>query len=96
MSSSEDDTTRDKAMLDCSLLNCGEDWNEVSFPETVSSPEDSTIIVGVLPGSSLLKCSSSENCGSVSEAESELSRAGIRAGMWGYRVRGAMLAALVA
>ena len=92
MSSSEDDTTRDKAMLDCSLLDCGEDWNEVSFPETVSSPEDSTIIVGALPGSSLLECSSSENCGSVSEAESELSRAG----MWGYRVRGAMLAASVA
>ena len=96
MSSSEDDTTRVEAMLNCSLLDGGEDWNEVSFPETVSSPEDSTIIVGVLPGSSLLKCSSSENCGSVSEAESELFRARIRAGMWGYRVRGAMLAASVA
>ena len=80
------------SLLDCSLLDCDEDWNKVSFLETVSSPEDSTIIAGVLPGSSLLKCSSSENCGSVSEAESELSRAG----MWGYRVRGAMLAASVA
>ena len=63
MSSSEDDTTRVEAMLDdCSLLDCDEDWNKVSFPETVSSPEDSTIIVGALPGSSLLGCSSSENC----------------------------------
>ena len=74
MSSSEDDTTRVEAMLgcsllDCSLLDCDEGWNKVSFPETVSSPEDSTIIVGALPGSSLLECSSSENCGSVSEAE---------------------------
>ena len=101
MTSSEDDTTRVEAMLgcsllDCSLLDCDEGWNKVSFPETVSSPEDSTIIVGALPGSSLLECSSSENCGSASEAESEPSRAGIRAGMWGYRVRGAMLAASVA
>ena len=62
MSSSEGDTTRVKAMLDCD-----EGWNKVSFPETVSSPEDSTIIVGALPGSSLLGCSSSENCGSASE-----------------------------
>ena len=44
---------------------------------------------------SLLDCSLLD-CGSVSEAESELSRAGIRVGMWGYRVRGAMLAASVA
>ena len=96
MSSSEDDTTRVEAMLGCSLLDCDEGWNKVSFPETVSSPEDSTIIVGALPGSSLLGCSSSENCGSASESESELSRAGIRAGIWGCRVRGAMLTASVA
>ena len=94
MSSSEDDTTRVEAMLGCSLLDCDEDWNKVSFPETVSSPEDSTIIVRALPGSSLLECSSSENCGSASE--SELSRVRIRAGIWGCRVKGAMLAASVA
>ena len=54
------------------------------FP--VSSSEDSTIrveamlscslldcsLLGVLPGSSLLECSSSESCGSVSESESDL------------------------
>ena len=41
VSSSEDDTTRVEAMLDdCSLLDCDEDWNKVSFPETVSSPEN--------------------------------------------------------
>jgi hypothetical protein len=46
-------------MLDCSLLDGGGDWNDVSSPETVSSREDSTlIIVGELPGSSLLECSS--------------------------------------
>ena len=82
MSSSEDDTTRVEAMLGCSLLDCDEGWNKVSFPETVSSPEDDT--------------SSPENCGSASESESGLSGARIRAGIWGCRVKGAMLTASVA
>ena len=85
-----------------------DDWGEDCI--SVSSSEDDTTrveamlgcslldcsLLWVLPGSSLLECSSSENCGSASEAESELSRAGIRAGIWGCRVRGAMLAASVA
>ena len=48
----------------------------------MSSPEDGTIIVGALPESSLLECSSPENCGS--DSESELSRARIWAGVWEY------------
>ena len=61
----------------------------------MSSSEDSTTRVEAMLSCSLLDCSLLD-CGSVSEAESELSRAGIRVGMWGYRVRGAMLAASVA
>ena len=65
------------------------------------SSEDDTTRVEAMLIFSLLdcdedECSSSENCGSVPEAESELFRAGIRARVWGYRVRGAMLAASVA
>ena len=55
-----------------------------------------TIIIEALSGSSLLECSSPENCGSASESESELTRSRIRAGIWGCLVGGAMLTASVA
>ena len=95
MSSSDDGTTGVGALLDCSLLDCDEDWTTVSSPETMSSPEtasspetmsspeDNTTIVGALSGASLLECSSPENCSSTSASESELSRARIRDGIGG-------------
>ena len=73
-------------MLSCSLLDCDEGWNKVSIPEAVSS----------LSGSSLLECSSPENCVSASSSQSELSRSRIRAGIWGCLVGGTMLTASVA
>jgi hypothetical protein len=87
VSSSDDGTTGVGALLDCSLLDCDEDWTTVSSPETMSSPEtasspeDNTTIVGALSGSSLLECSSPENCGSAAASESELSRDRIQA-LW--------------
>ena len=66
-------------------------WNALVFPETVSSPEDGTIIVA-----SPLECSSPKNCGSASEFESELSRSRIWSGIWWFLVGGTMLTALVA
>ena len=41
----------------------------------MSSPGDDTIRVGALLESSLLGCSSPEGCGSISDSESELSKA---------------------
>ena len=62
---------------------------------SVSSSEDITTRVGAMLSCWLLDCTLLY-CDSVSEAESELSGAGSRARVWGYRVGGAMLAASVA
>ena len=43
----------------------------------MSSPGDDTIRVGALLESSLLEYSSPEGCGSISDPESELSKAGL-------------------
>ena len=55
----------------------------------MSSPRDDTIRVGALLELSLLECSSPEGCSSISDSESELSKAGL----WGCLIRGAVSAA---
>ena len=67
VSSSEGETIRVGALLDCSLLDCVEDCT------SVSSSEGDTIRVWVLLKPSLLECPYPKLCGSVSNSESELS-----------------------
>ena len=82
VSSSEGDTIRVGALLDCSLLDCVEDCT------SVSSSEDDTSRVWALLEWSLLECSPPELCGSVSDYESKLSEAE----RWECRVRGTVSA----
>ena len=86
MSSSEGDTIRVGALLECSLLDFIEDCT------SVSSSESDTIRVGALLECSLLDCSSPELCGSVSDSESELSGSDL----CGFRVRDTVSAASAA
>ncbi len=83
LSSSEGgDTIRVGALLGCSLLDCVEDCT------SVSSSEDNTIRAWALLESSLLKLSSPELCGSVSDSQSELSKTE----RWECRMRGTVSA----
>ena len=77
VSSSEGDTIRVGALLECSLLDCIEDC------ASVPSSEGDTIRVWALLEWSLLDWSSSELFGSVSNSDSEC---------WGCRMRGTVSA----
>ena len=85
-SSAKGDTTGVGAMLGCSLLDC-----DGGLGYHVN-PGGYHYYSWGMPGSSLLECSSPENCGPASDSESELSRARV----WECLIKGAMLTASVA